>query len=186
MVNAVDMQVTDEGLQSFGPLPSALHILKVWVRMTVDFAKALGFSPKRSQPTAMLLLIAECLLVPVIIATVSCELATSQCTVNDLLTPLSTLSLDTEIDWKAYMQEVEGFLNGTREYDRLEGDTGPLVYVAPLPQSFPPTCGSWEPLSLFSSVIPVPEFRLSTSFPCLPSCSILNGPAVKSLFCYLL
>lgn len=36
----------------------------------------------------------------------------------------------TEIDWKAYMQEVEGFLNGTTDYSRLRGDTGPLVYPA--------------------------------------------------------
>ena len=36
---------------------------------------------------------------------------------------------DTEIDWKAYMQEVEGFLNGTRDYYQLKGDTGPLVLV---------------------------------------------------------
>lgn len=34
----------------------------------------------------------------------------------------------TEIDWKAYMQEVEGFLNGTLDYGELKGDTGPLVY----------------------------------------------------------
>uniref|UniRef100_A0A1X7TPW9 dolichyl-P-Man:Man5GlcNAc2-PP-dolichol alpha-1,3-mannosyltransferase n=1 Tax=Amphimedon queenslandica TaxID=400682 RepID=A0A1X7TPW9_AMPQE len=34
----------------------------------------------------------------------------------------------TEIDWKAYMSEVEGFLNGTRDYSKLRGDTGPLVY----------------------------------------------------------
>jgi alpha-1,3-mannosyltransferase len=33
----------------------------------------------------------------------------------------------TEIDWKAYMQEVEGFLNGSRDYYELKGDTGPLV-----------------------------------------------------------
>lgn len=33
----------------------------------------------------------------------------------------------TEIDWQAYMQEVEGFANGTRDYARLRGDTGPLV-----------------------------------------------------------
>ncbi|NXC68854.1 ALG3 mannosyltransferase, partial [Anhinga anhinga] len=36
----------------------------------------------------------------------------------------------TEIDWKAYMEEVEGFANGTLDYTRLQGDTGPLVYPA--------------------------------------------------------
>ncbi len=35
--------------------------------------------------------------------------------------------VDTEIDWIAYMQEVEGFLNGTHDYMQLKGDTGPLV-----------------------------------------------------------
>ena len=34
---------------------------------------------------------------------------------------------DTEIDWRAYMQEVEGVVNGTRDYYQLKGDTGPLV-----------------------------------------------------------
>ncbi|XP_044144646.1 dol-P-Man:Man(5)GlcNAc(2)-PP-Dol alpha-1,3-mannosyltransferase [Bufo gargarizans] len=36
----------------------------------------------------------------------------------------------TEIDWKAYMDEVEGVLNGTYDYMKLQGDTGPLVYPA--------------------------------------------------------
>ncbi len=37
----------------------------------------------------------------------------------------------TEIDWKAYMQEVEGVIvNGTTDYSLLRGDTGPLVYPA--------------------------------------------------------
>ncbi|XP_051174348.1 lethal(2)neighbour of Tid protein [Leptopilina boulardi] len=36
----------------------------------------------------------------------------------------------TEIDWRAYMQEIEGFLNGTYDYSKLKGDTGPLVYPA--------------------------------------------------------
>ncbi|XP_019388068.1 PREDICTED: dol-P-Man:Man(5)GlcNAc(2)-PP-Dol alpha-1,3-mannosyltransferase [Crocodylus porosus] len=37
---------------------------------------------------------------------------------------------DTEIDWKAYMAEVEGVANGTLDYTQLKGDTGPLVYPA--------------------------------------------------------
>ena len=36
----------------------------------------------------------------------------------------------TEIDWRAYMQEVAGFEAGERRYTRLGGDTGPLVYPA--------------------------------------------------------
>ncbi|TRY69743.1 hypothetical protein DNTS_035420, partial [Danionella cerebrum] len=36
----------------------------------------------------------------------------------------------TEIDWKAYMDEVEGVINGTFDYTYLKGDTGPLVYPA--------------------------------------------------------
>lgn len=36
----------------------------------------------------------------------------------------------TEIDWVAYMQEVEGVVNGTFDYSQLKGDTGPLVYPA--------------------------------------------------------
>ncbi|EDO46580.1 predicted protein, partial [Nematostella vectensis] len=36
----------------------------------------------------------------------------------------------TEIDWEAYMSEVEGFLNGTYDYTKLQGATGPLVYPA--------------------------------------------------------
>eukprot|EP00945_MAST-04E_sp_MAST-4E-sp1_P007942 g7942.t1 len=37
----------------------------------------------------------------------------------------------TEIDWRAYMQEVEGpFVRGDWNYTNLRGDTGPLVYPA--------------------------------------------------------
>lgn len=36
----------------------------------------------------------------------------------------------TEIDWKAYMQEVEAWLGGETNYMNIRGDTGPLVYPA--------------------------------------------------------
>ncbi|XP_077998646.1 dol-P-Man:Man(5)GlcNAc(2)-PP-Dol alpha-1,3-mannosyltransferase-like [Glandiceps talaboti] len=36
----------------------------------------------------------------------------------------------TNIDWEAYMDEVEGVVNGTYDYMELKGGTGPLVYPA--------------------------------------------------------
>ncbi|KAJ9644608.1 dolichyl-P-Man:Man(5)GlcNAc(2)-PP-dolichol alpha-1,3-mannosyltransferase [Coniosporium tulheliwenetii] len=34
----------------------------------------------------------------------------------------------TEIDWKAYMEQVKQFINGERDYIKIKGGTGPLVY----------------------------------------------------------
>uniref|UniRef100_A0A1D1YES7 dolichyl-P-Man:Man5GlcNAc2-PP-dolichol alpha-1,3-mannosyltransferase n=1 Tax=Anthurium amnicola TaxID=1678845 RepID=A0A1D1YES7_9ARAE len=36
----------------------------------------------------------------------------------------------TKIDWDAYMSQVDGFVGGEKDYAKLEGDTGPLVYPA--------------------------------------------------------
>ncbi|KAK0786816.1 dolichyl-P-Man:Man(5)GlcNAc(2)-PP-dolichol alpha-1,3-mannosyltransferase [Friedmanniomyces endolithicus] len=36
----------------------------------------------------------------------------------------------TEIDWKAYMQQVSQYIAGECDYTKLYGDTGPLVYPA--------------------------------------------------------
>jgi hypothetical protein len=36
----------------------------------------------------------------------------------------------TEIDWEAYMQEVDFWLNGEYDYRKIYGGTGPLVYPA--------------------------------------------------------
>ena len=41
------------------------------------------------------------------------------------------LHVDTEIDWIAYMEEVEGYLKYNQlDYSMLRGQTGPLVYPA--------------------------------------------------------
>jgi hypothetical protein len=37
---------------------------------------------------------------------------------------------DTEIDWTAYMEQVEQYVNGERDYTKIKGGTGPLVYPA--------------------------------------------------------
>ncbi|GMH32259.1 hypothetical protein BSKO_00093 [Bryopsis sp. KO-2023] len=36
----------------------------------------------------------------------------------------------TEIDWVAYMEQVEAFLQGERDYTKIEGQSGPIVYPA--------------------------------------------------------
>ncbi|XP_048566778.1 dol-P-Man:Man(5)GlcNAc(2)-PP-Dol alpha-1,3-mannosyltransferase [Triticum urartu] len=36
----------------------------------------------------------------------------------------------TKIDWDAYMSQVDAFREGERDYTKIEGDTGPLVYPA--------------------------------------------------------
>ena len=42
----------------------------------------------------------------------------------------NSLCADTEIDWVAYMQQVSQFISGERDYTKIKGDTGPLVYPA--------------------------------------------------------
>ncbi|ODN05322.1 Lethal(2)neighbour of Tid protein [Orchesella cincta] len=74
----------------------------------VEFVKAVLFKPEYTWLVAVLLFI--------------CEIF-----INGFIVVARPY---TEIDWKAYMQEVEGFLNGTLDYQYLKGDTGPLVYPA--------------------------------------------------------
>uniref|UniRef100_A0A182NJW7 dolichyl-P-Man:Man5GlcNAc2-PP-dolichol alpha-1,3-mannosyltransferase n=1 Tax=Anopheles dirus TaxID=7168 RepID=A0A182NJW7_9DIPT len=81
-------------------------IRKEYVNFT--FAKSLIFDPARLPLISVLILAAELVLNVFVVQNVPY----------------------TEIDWKAYMQECEGFLNGTTDYSVLRGDTGPLVYPA--------------------------------------------------------
>nr|SVE86082.1 EOG090X04XE [Daphnia similis]SVE86711.1 EOG090X04XE [Daphnia similis]SVE87338.1 EOG090X04XE [Daphnia similis]SVE87964.1 EOG090X04XE [Daphnia similis] len=76
--------------------------------LTTDFAKRLVFDPSLLWVSATLLLVGELFVNVLVIQRIPY----------------------TEIDWIAYMQEVEGVVNGTWDYSKLRGDTGPLVYPA--------------------------------------------------------
>lgn len=67
--------------------------------LTIEFAKSLVVDPARLQWVSYLILLAELLLNVAIVSEINY----------------------TEIDWKAYMQECEGFLNGTTDYSKLRG-----------------------------------------------------------------
>lgn len=58
---------------------------------------------------------------------VSGRIASNEMTCHRLLNA-SLPTIDTEIDWKAYMEEVQGVENGEYDYANLKGGTGPLVY----------------------------------------------------------
>ena len=72
-------------------------IRKEYVSLT--FAKSLIFDPARLPLISILILAAELVLNVFVVQNVRY----------------------TEIDWKAYMQECEGFLNGTTDYSQLRG-----------------------------------------------------------------
>ena len=92
----------------------------------VGLGKSLLFERKYFWVLVSLLTIFEAALGLVIIWKVPCEY------LLDHLTSCfrrKELMIDTKIDWPAYMQQVSGFRDGERDYTKLEGDTGPLVYV---------------------------------------------------------
>lgn len=69
---------------------------------TINFIKSLNFDPAQLWLVSFAILAAELVLNLIVVQRVNY----------------------TEIDWVAYMQEVEGFLNGTLDYSRLRGKTG--------------------------------------------------------------
>ena len=89
--------------------PKFQRLWNKFVRPAVDEIYSLVVDPSRAHVIAIILLFVEVVVNVVVIEKVPY----------------------TEIDWKAYMQEVEGVIvNGTYDYSLLKGDTGPLVYPA--------------------------------------------------------
>ena len=66
---------------------------------------------------------------------------------------------DTKIDWPAYMQQVDMFLAGERDYSKIEGETGPLVQVE-LSSCHSPPAHSIQAIRPYTST----STRPSTSF----------------------
>ena len=92
----------------------------------VGLGRALLFERKYFWVLVSLLTIFEAALGLVIIWKVPCKYLS---TPLKYVYPRAELMTDTKIDWPAYMQQVSGFRDGERDYTKLEGDTGPLVYV---------------------------------------------------------
>jgi alpha-1,3-mannosyltransferase len=89
----------------------------------MEAIKDLATNPEHIRWMYPLLLVADAALCTVIIEKVPCkdQLASrdNTCTYN---------CADTEIDWKAYMQQIAIYNKGERDYKNIEGSTGPLVY----------------------------------------------------------
>lgn len=92
----------------------------------IGLGRALLFERKYYWALVSLLTIFEAALGLVIIWKVPCK---SPLITFRKVRRRSELKTDTKIDWPAYMQQVSGFRDGERDYTKLEGDTGPLVYV---------------------------------------------------------
>jgi hypothetical protein len=107
------------------------------------WVKSMAIDPDLFKVVSMFLLISEVIILACIIRFVPCELGLllpspspwpygpyqTPCTAKVHNVNVCLMFADTEIDWRAYMQEVEGVLNGTVDYSQLKGDTGPLVLV---------------------------------------------------------
>lgn len=87
---------------------SMVDTVSNWYRRGRQLVSDLLFNPDYIWTTGCLLLVAEIVLCVLVVQRVPY----------------------TEIDWSTYMQQVELFLNGTRSYPLISGDTGPLPYPA--------------------------------------------------------
>jgi alpha-1,3-mannosyltransferase len=97
------------------------------MRFALDIANGRHALSKLIPP---LLFLADALLCALIIWKIPCKPPP-----RPYLEPIHQLTTlpsqkDTEIDWTAYMEQVSQIVSGERDYTRIRGGTGPLVYPA--------------------------------------------------------
>lgn len=85
-------------------------------------------NPRNTKWIAPLLLVADAALCGLIIDKVACTRRITRTRVRLTSSLTTDIRTDTEIDWKAYMQQIEIYLKGERDYKKIVGGTGPLVY----------------------------------------------------------
>lgn len=84
-------------------------------------------NPKHSRWITILLLLGEAALCALIIWRIPCTLFPSE---HQCYSQANKKFSDTEIDFTTYMAQVRMFLDGERDYSKITGPTGPLVYPA--------------------------------------------------------
>jgi alpha-1,3-mannosyltransferase len=93
-------------------------------------ARDLAQNPDHARWMVPLLLVVDAALCGVVIEKVACTCPNPQIPNHDLNSMRNgrSRSPDTEIDWSTYMQQISLYLKGERDYAKISGDTGPLVY----------------------------------------------------------
>jgi alpha-1,3-mannosyltransferase len=92
----------------------------------ISQALDLASNPKHTKWVTPLLLVADAALCGFVIDKVPCTLRFQR--ENTWNASELTATADTEIDWTTYMQQIEIYLKGERDYKNIVGSTGPLVY----------------------------------------------------------
>lgn len=96
----------------------------------ISQALDIAYNPEHTKWMTPLLIVADAALCGVIIDKVPCTspLLDARTRVLIHLSWANEFLTDTEIDWTTYMQQIEIYLKGERDYRNIEGSTGPLVY----------------------------------------------------------
>lgn len=123
---------TRRGPPNRGPKQTKFSFKMLEKYFSKQYLLSLVFDPRQFYVTAPLFLLLELFINYLIIERVPCKdfAIFLPAFLSQKITEIHNFVSDTEIDWKAYMQEVEGVVNGTYDYTQLKGDTGPLVYPA--------------------------------------------------------